>query len=85
MLDRHKVLQKQRDAPIDIDSLDNALLVEEGDGFAEGESGADIGYTRGDLVGLVICVEGIWFILQELCQQLVVKEKYHHSQNRNRR
>ena len=74
MLDRHKVLQKQRDASDDIDSLDDALLVEESDSFAEGESWADIGYTGGGLVGFVIQVEGIWFILQKNCEQLDGKE-----------
>ena len=57
MLDRHKVLQKQRNAPIDIDSLDDVLLIEESDDFAQRESGTDVGRARGDLVGLVICVE----------------------------
>lgn len=78
-------MQKQRDAPTYVDSLDDTLLVEESDSFAEGEGGEDVGCGRGDLVGFIVCVEGIRFVLQELLSGRWCEGKYHHSQNRNRR
>jgi hypothetical protein len=73
LLGRHKVSQKQHDGSIDIDSLDDALLVEDSDGLAKGESGADIGNARGGAGFGDSCVEGIGFILQESCQQVGVR------------
>lgn len=70
MLNEHNVLKKQHDALTNIYLLNDVLLEEESDSFAEEESGANIRQTRRGFMGLVECVEGIWIILRTFVSEL---------------